>query len=177
MKQRYNPFTAKKVVKELERMARKDRVSKSRTTASFLPHDQTAYFFYRKNRKTNNPIGEHRTRFKEAVTEIYNAVSELMFENEGGVYLEEYGYFSPMEIKFIKTDLKKRRNYLNSNNKDFGLQLFTEVSPKSCIKYMVMDRSFSTITKKRFAAALMVKRHKPKLFYTLLMSLYSNKKI
>ena len=185
MKQKWNPFTTKKVTKEVEPVPYKTRKKKSRTTPPLLPHDQTAYFFYRRHRKTDNKIGEHRTRFKESVASIFEAISEVMTENEGGVYLEDYGYFAAMELKYIPREeilktKKKRYQHLKGaqvNEKDFCLQLFSDVSPKSCIAYMSMDRSFSVNTRKYFAKQINDNRKKPKLYYTLLMSLYSRRKV
>jgi hypothetical protein len=168
----------KKITEEVERIPFKERKKKRRLTNVMFPHDQAGYFFYRKHRKTNNPVGDHRTRFKEAVTEMFMAISEIMIETEGGLYLAEYGYFSPMELKYIKKDnLPKNRPINILNEKDFGLQFFHDTAPKSCIKYMTMDRSFSKNTKKQFIHSVTEKRMKPKLLYTLIKSLYTKLKI
>lgn len=171
--------TNKKITKEIEKIPYKDRPKKvSRFLKTLKPHDQTAYFFYRKHRKTNHHIGEHRTEFANSVKSIYQAIAELMVEKEGGVFLEEYGYFTSTIIRFKKS--KKAEKYNPAYHTDgeyYALQLFSNF-PKSCIKRMSMDRSFEAGMKSSFSKAIYA-MFRPKLYYTTIQSLYGfkNKKL
>jgi hypothetical protein len=156
-------------------MSDKKLSSKRRTTGHLFPHDQTAYFFYRRHRKTDNPIGEHRTRFKEAVCEIFRAMSEVACDHEGGLWLDEYGYLAAVEVKYIRDKDTLHHNKTFVNDKIYTLQMFTDATKNSCIRYMSMDRSFSKYAKKCLYNMLQYDRKKPKIYYTLLKKLKTGK--
>ena len=165
--------TEKKYIEKKEKKDPKKVKKKSRLLPHLKPHDQTSYFYYRKHRKTDNEIGTDRTLYSKAVSEIFNSIGELMFENEGGVFLERYGYFSPMVIKYLeKFDTMEKYPHTDMNS--YALYLFTDTTNKSAIKGMIMDRTFSVTSKERFKEKI-YGSYRPKLYYTLLTSLFGHK--
>lgn len=170
--------TGKKITKEIEKIPYLERPKTNRFLKTLKPHDQAAYFFYRKNRKTNHDIGEHRTEFANSVKSIYQAIAELMLEKEGGVFLEEYGYFTSMIIKYKKPKLADINNpSYHTDGEHYALQLFSNFS-KSCVKRMSMDNTFERPFKTKFSKAIFA-MFRPKLHYTTIQSLYGfkNKKL
>lgn len=171
--------TTRKITKEIEKVPYNERPNKvCRFLKTLKPHDQTAYFFYRKHRKTDHYIGEDRTKFANSVKSIYQAIAELMLEKEGGVFLEEYGYFTSMIVKYKKSKLaEKYRPPFHTDGEYYALQLFSNF-PKSCIKRMSMDATFEQPFKSKFSKAIYA-MFRPKLYYTTIQSLYGfkNKKL
>lgn len=142
---------------------------------SLRPHDQSAYFYYRKNRKIFSDISENRTTYATVVKAIYEAIGELMFENEGGVFLRHYGYFSPIVIKYGHFNPKRDDYYYHTNMELYGLSFFPDTTYNSCLKGMSMDRTYSQKMKKDFTKATYERDYRPKLYYTLLKSLFARK--
>lgn len=165
--------TAKAINKELEKIPYMERTKAKRLLPHLKPHAQPSYFFYRKHRKTDHEVGENRTKFSNAVGEIFKAISEVMFEHEGGVFLERYGYFTPMVIKYMEK-YDNIEKYPHTDMNTYALYLFTDTTNKSCIKGMCMDRTFDYRAKNRFKEVIYTS-YRPKLYYTLLTSLFGHK--
>lgn len=165
--------TAKAIKKEVEKIPYKNRTKAKRLLPHLKPHAQPSYFYYRKHRKTEHEIGEDRTKYSNAVGEIFRAIGELIVENEGGVFLDRYGYFSPIIIKYMeKYDTAEKYPHTDMNS--YALYLFTDTTNKSVIKGMCMDRTFDYRVKKLFKEAIYTS-YRPKLYYTILTSLFGHK--
>lgn len=170
--------TSRKIKKQVDKIEYTDIKKRKRTLETLKPHVQAGYFFYRKNRETDNEIGENRTLFSKSVTSIWKAVGELMLENEGGVFLEEYGYFNGMVLPWENegTDIGNSKDpYFHTDGYNYCLQFFSLLSRKSCMRGMIMDRTFDIHLKKAFSRALF-EDHRPKLYATSLDSMYGYKK-
>jgi hypothetical protein len=140
------------------------------------PYDQTAYWYYRRNRKIHSHISENRSTYSKTVMAIYDAIGELMFENEGGVFLKEYGYFTPLLLKYTtETTNRPSPLYHHTDLNNYGLSFFYELGTRSCLKGMYMDRTYSNPMKRAFTRATYEKSLRPKLYYTLIKSLFGRK--
>lgn len=144
-------------------------------TPTLKPNGQSAYFFYRKRRKIFSHISENRSTYSKVVTAIFNAIGEMMIENEGGVFLKEYGYFSPILIKAGHRSKKQYDFYYHTDMEIYGLSFFPEVTYGSCLRGMCMDRTYSKPMKLAFTDATYKNNYRPKLYYTLLKSLFGRK--
>lgn len=142
---------------------------------SLRPNDQSGYFFYRKRRKIFSHVSENRTTFSKVVTAIFDAIGEVMLENEGGVFLKEYGYFSPILIRSGYKPKIQHDYYYHTNMEIYGLSFFPDTTFGSCLRGMSMDRTYSDPMKKAFTKATYEREYRPKLYYTLLKSLFGRR--
>lgn len=171
--------TKRKISKEIEKVPYEERTQKKRTLPAFQPHDQTGYWNYRRNRKTDNKIGENRSLYSKSVRSIWKAVKELILENEGGVFLEEYGYFNGMVLPWLDkgSEIPNRKDpYFHTDGYTYCLQLFSTITRKSCIRGMIMDRTFDKRMVKDFSAQLYETEYRPKLYATAIESAFGYKK-
>lgn len=56
-------------------------------------YSRKAYDFYRQKRKTPAEGINEYNLYKKAVSGLFNVISDMMTESEGGVYIEGIGYF------------------------------------------------------------------------------------
>lgn len=154
----------------------KDKASKvPQVLEMLLPHDQRAWSHYRGFRDTKEEQLENRSIYAKTVREIFNSVSELLLEYEGGVFLEEYGYFYGSIIPWKNEGFKDKFHpdpLYHTNGYQYTLQLNSNITSKSCIGGMVMDRTFNHKLKKEFYLKL-YSGFRPKLNLTMLESIYS----
>ena len=165
--------TRKKIKKEVE--PSKEKSKNPQVLNMLLPHDQRSWSHYRGFRKTIEPELENRSTYAKVVREIFNSVSELMLEYEGGVFLEEYGYFYGSIIPWKNEGYKSKFHpdpLYHTNGQQYTLQFNSKLSTKSCIGGMVMDRTFNHKLKKDFYSSL-YSGFRPKLNFTMLESLHS----
>ena len=168
--------TSKKITKEIPKGKYWNEPKFPRLVDTFVPYDQKGWWFHKTNTKFNNRVPETRTTYSNAVMSIYQAIGELMLENEGGVELEEYGYFTAAIIpwKTNGRDYKYNKDpYFHTNGQGYALQFYSDIFQKSCIKGMIMDRTFDHRIKKKFHKQ-MYNGFRPKLYYTLMRSVHAN---
>ena len=106
---------------------------------------------------------------------IFDAIGEVMLENEGGVFLKEYGYFSPILIKAGRRSKKQYDFYFHTDMEIYGLSFFPDATYKSCLRGMSMDRTYSKEMKLSFTKATYENNYRPKLYYNLLKSLFGRR--
>lgn len=166
--------TKKKIKKEVEYLDEKPPKT-AQVINLMLPHDQRAWSHYRGYRKTIDEQLENRSTYAKTVREIFNSIAELMLEYEGGVFLEEYGYFYGSIIPWKNEGFKDKFHpdpLYHTKGYQYTLQLNSNLTSKSCIGGMVMDRTFTQKLSKKFYRSLYA-GFRPKLNFTMLESLYS----
>jgi len=155
------------------------RNRKSWTLNLIKPGDQKAYWFYRRNRKTDNKIGENRSNFRQCVGAYFKAISELITEYEGGVLASKYGYFTPIVLPWVKRGINTmyyKDPLFHTEGKFYTLTFFHHCVKWSCLNYMSMDMAFNDKLIKRMSKTLFEKDYRPKLYYSALRASYGSKR-
>lgn len=162
----------------LKEARRKRLTLEFRIINELKPYDQRAFYNYNRSvGQEKNNINETRTTFSNSVKSIYQAIQELLVEEETGVFLEEYGYFSTMIIAELKNDRKNSKKIKRRDNTEvYSLQLFTDIGNKSAIKGMTMEGSFSRETRGMLHRAIYAGL-RPKLYYTTLFSMFNKRRL
>lgn len=175
---KYSYRPRRKITKEVEFIPKKERGRRDRVLNTLNPTGQSAFWHYRKNRKVKGDAGETRGNFSKASGAIFQAISELMLEYEGGVFLEEYGYFIGTIIPWLDKGRTIRGKledpYFHTDGQTYCPQLHT-FPRRSCIRGMVMDRTFNQKFTPKFSQALF-NGLRPKLYYTFLNSIHGYQK-
>lgn len=170
--------TRRKIKTKVDRVPYHERENKPSTLSTFKTITDKFYTYYKKRLKKNReePIGKKEC--KAATREVYKAIRELYFEKEGGVFLPEIGYFTAVVIPWndfgINIKNKTVNQYFQTEGYNYAMQLYTDLSTKSVMKGMIMDRTFSQPFKSEFHKN-MLDGFKPKLYYTSLKELYGYK--
>lgn len=120
-----------------------------RVPHSLVLYDYKPLAFYRQNAKKRDGVCDLTYRqYSKVIREIFFAIRHYLIENEGGVYVEEFGYFSTILLKH-HDNYKKLNRFVNPNN--YGIYLYTDIKPKKCMLFgMNLDRAVTIETKKRF---------------------------
>lgn len=176
------PIKKQKIQKKRTKTPEKipyEKIGKTRRLLpSFSPGEQKAYWYYRRNRKSDHEVGENRTLFSKTIQSIFDAVGELMIENEGGVFLEEYGYFTAAVLPWTGNGLESWGRIIDplfhTDGYLHSLQFFP-ISRKSCMKGMHMAKSYNTTYRSKYYEAIL-NGFRPKLYYSTLKSIHDFKK-
>ncbi len=158
---------------------RRKRLNKEyRIINELKPYSQKAFHHYNKSVKyEKNNINETRTTFSNSVKSIYEAIQELMMENETGVFLKEYGYFTAMVMADLKNSKKNNKRMQQKEDTEiYSLQMFTDIGNTSVINGMTMEGAFSKKSRGKFHRAIYAGL-RPKLYYTTLFNLYSRRRL
>lgn len=149
----------------------------SKVVKTYSPASKKEYTFFRQNTKRKIDKELSYLDYYKIVKAIFQAVRELMLEYEGGVFLSRYGYFSLLIVPFQKGYKVSKYYYDNMSHTDgyrYVPILDTDVSSKSCIRKMIMDRTYEKPLRKKFWKAI-EEGFRPKNYYTTLKSMYGRK--
>lgn len=146
---------------------------RQRTVDAFNVASQESYYMYRKRRR-NTKFSENHIDFSKAIQAIGKAMAEVMVDNEAGLFLKDYGYFTPA-INLVDTEKGYNPyNHLYYGTDVYTLQFFHDATSNSALSGMSMDRTFSVSARKRFNEK-MFEGAKPKLYYSMLKYLHNPK--
>lgn len=119
--------------------------------------DYSAFKFYRENSKLRKP--ENTPNYVEhgkILSKFYSKIGEKITESEGGVFIENLGYFSG-----VVDTIKHYSSYLDQdvllNRHTSGYKfflIFVPISKDNTLKEWVADSSFTRPVKKLFSEAL-----------------------
>lgn len=162
----------------LKEQRRKRLTIRPRIINELKPYDQRAYYHYnRAVKQERNVINNTRGSFTKSVKSIYEAIQEIMVENDTGVFLKEYGYFTAMILAELGGSVSNNiKIHKKEDTEVYSLQLFTDIGTTSVIKGMAMEGAFSKETRGKFHRAIYAGL-RPKLYYTTLFNMYSRRRI
>ena len=153
---------------------------KNQITKVFNKNTDKEYWWFRRNTPVKKDKQLSRTEYKRIVKSIFEATAELMQEYEGGVFLKRYGYFSLLIKPFGKKGIKIGKYFYDNLYHTDGYQyipiLDTDATRFSCIRKMIMDRTYSQPLKKKFWKLITDENFRPKNYYTTLKSIYGHHK-
>jgi len=136
------------------------------------------YQYFKKQTDVKKDKKLTESEYKKISTSFFKAAAELMTEYEGGVFLERYGYFSLLIIPYENRGLKIGKWFYDNLQHTDGYRyvpiLDTDVTSRSCIPKMIMDRTYNIKLKKIFWKNITEYGFRPKNYYTYLKSLYSH---
>ena len=165
--------TKKKIRKEVEFVPEEDRGNGRHTLNTLKYLTSNAYSWFKVRKKDIKGIDSF-IEYSNCTKSITKAISELMVEYEGGVFIEKMGYFAAMIIPWSK-GMKLRiygktiryDPYFHTGGYAYTFQFFPNTSRKSIFRGMIMDRAFDADLKKKFSENI-YKGFRPKLYYTSL---------
>ena len=152
---------------------------KNRTTKTLNVGTNKEYWYFKRNTPVKKDKGIGAIKYKKIAQSLFKAVSELMKEYEGGVFLSRYGYFSLLVKPFDKKGYTKGRFYYDNLSHTDGYNyvpiLDTDVTTRSCIRKMIMDRTYNSRLKREFWQLISQEGFRPKNYYSMLKSMYGHK--
>ena len=156
---------------------------KNRTTKTLNVGENKEYWYFRRNTPVKKDKQLERGEYRKIAQSFFKATAELIKEYEGGVFLSRYGYFSLLVKPFGKSGYIKGQFFYDSLEHTEGYNyvpiLDTDVTTRSCIRRMIMDRTYNSRLKKEFWNLISQEGFRPKNYYSMLKSIYghSNSKI
>lgn len=105
--------------------------------------DKEFYEYYKKNRKKVSKGIERYTDWSRAVGRILVSIRNLLIESEGGVYVENLGYFAVFKT-YRKTDKSRKDGTIDSLIKNYRYYpYFFGETGKNCFKNWFMAMTFA----------------------------------
>lgn len=132
--------------------------------------DREFYGYYKKNRICISKGVERYADWTRAVARIMRSIGELIVTTEGGVYIENWGYFAIFKT-YKKTDKKVKNLSITSYIKDYRYYpyFFGEVG-RPCFKNWFMAMTFNKKLREKIKHKV-GSGFKYKLFLTTIKSL------
>lgn len=140
--------------------------------------DLEAFRHYKKTSKHRNKehIPNHRA-YTKFINAFYEKIATKLVESTGGVFLDNFGYFSIVEHpkkQVMKVPYAGVKDYFNfhSDNKVYSPTFFGIGKNKNLLNFWVMDRTFSRRKVKSQLHRALIAGKKYKTYVATLASLY-----
>lgn len=152
---------------------KESREDRPRTLDTFQVASQKSYYMYRKRRR-NTAFSERHLDFSKAVMALGRAMGEVMIEHEAGLFLKDYGYFTPT-LNLVDTERGRNpSNHLYYGDNIYSLQFFHDATNNSILSGMSMDRTFTLPVREKFNEK-MFEGSEPRIYYSMLKYLHNPK--
>lgn len=143
-------------------------------------NSKECYLHYKNSTKAFTPEVRRQPAHSKVITAFYKKIADKMVESEGGVFIDNLGYFTVMQYPFKevnKAPYADQEHFFNfhSDNKPYHPMFIGIARNKYLFNIWTMDRTFSRRRVKKPLSEAIKAKKKYKTFMATLYSLYQFK--